>query len=165
MNRIVQELDGQPIGALIFRIALFAAAASLAAYIPFKYATQFHAMQGFYAFMFPFSAVMALAGMALAVKPAAACSCNLGVSARAALGSVSVLWLVTGLLCAPSLFAKFPISIGSGAFAVFHMTAQHIFLSATVFTFVVAPGWMAQKLAVVDSSAAPSVASDSALQA
>ena len=163
MNRIVQELDGQSIGALIFRIALFAVAASLAAYIPFKYATQFHAMQGFYAFMFPFSAILALTGMALAVKPGA--GCKLGVSARAALGSVSVLWLVTGLLCAPSLVAKFPISVSGGAFAVFHMTAQHIFLSATVFAFAFAPSWMARKLAVVRGDAAGSVASDSALRA
>jgi len=165
MNRILQDIDGQAVGALIFRVALFAAAASLAAYIPFKYATQFHVMKGFYGFVFPFSAILAVTGMALALKPAAACSCNFGVSARAALGSVSVLWLVTGLLCATTLVAKFPISIGSGAFAVFHMTVQHIFLSATVFTFVVAPAWMARKLAVADRSAAPSVAPDRALQA
>jgi hypothetical protein len=163
MNRIVREFDNQPIGALIFRIALFAAAASLAAYIPYKYATQFHAMQGFYAFMFPFSAVLALTGMTLAVKPGAGRS--LGVSARAALGSVAVLWLVTGLLCAPSLVAKFPISVLTGSFAVFHMTVQHIFLSAAVFAFAFAPGWMALKLAMVSSDAAPSIASDGALKA
>ena len=162
MNSIAGKLDNQPIWALIFRIALFAAAVSLAAYIPFKYATQFHAMKGFYAFMFPFSAVLAVTGMALAVKPGV--GCKLGVTARAALGSVSVLWLVTGLLCAPSLVAKFPISVWGGAFAVFHMTVQHIFLSATVFAFAFAPGWMARNLAVAGGGAAPSVAPDRALQ-
>jgi hypothetical protein len=163
MNRIVQELEGQPIGALIFRVALFAAAASLAAYIPFKYATQLHTIQGIYAFLFPLSGLLALTGMALAVKPSV--GCKLGVSARAALGSVAALWMATGLLCVSSLAAMFPISIWGGAIAVFHMTVQHVFLSAAILAFAFAPSWMARKLGVGGSEQAPSVVPDRALQA
>ena len=53
----------------IFRVALFAAALSLAAYIPYKYATQLHAITGLYAFLFPLASVLAAAGMLLAMKP------------------------------------------------------------------------------------------------
>ena len=50
----------------IFRTALFASAASLAIYIGYKYATQLHTLEGFYAFLFPLSSVLAVAGMVLA---------------------------------------------------------------------------------------------------
>ena len=163
MNRIVQELEGQPIGALIFRIALFAAAASLAAYIPFKYATQLHTIQGIYAFLFPLSGILALSGMVLAIKPGI--GSNFGIGVRAGAGSVAALWMATGLLCVSSLAAMFPISIWGGAIAVFHMTAQHVFLSAAILAFAFAPAWMARKLGVGDSEPAPSAAPDRALQA
>ena len=53
--------------AWLFRIALFAAAARLAACIPYKYATQLHAVDGLCAFLFPLSALrgQALGGEAL----------------------------------------------------------------------------------------------------
>ena len=81
----------------LFRAALFAAAASLAAYIPYKYATQFHAISGLYAFLFPLSAVLAAAGMIVAVKPEKACDC--GTTMRTGLAALAGLWLVTGMMC------------------------------------------------------------------
>ena len=127
---------------MIFRVALFAAAASLAAYIPYKYATQLHAITGFYAFLFPLSGVLALAGLALAVKPGAACSCSAVV--RAGAGSIAVLWMATGLLCVPTLAATIRGSVWGGAFAAIHMTTQHVFLSLAILAFAFAPYWMAR---------------------
>ena len=62
--------------AMLFRAALFAAAASLAAYIAYKFATQLHAIDGLYAFLFPLSSLLAAAGIILAVKPRKACECG-----------------------------------------------------------------------------------------
>ena len=66
---VLTRISNSPWAPTAFRIALFAAAASLAAYIPYKYATQLHAIQGLYAFLFPLSAILAAAGIALAVRP------------------------------------------------------------------------------------------------
>ena len=66
-----------------FRIALFVAAASLALYIPYKYATELHAISGLYAYLFPLSGVLAVFGMILAVRPQSACDCSTGVRAGA----------------------------------------------------------------------------------
>ncbi len=87
----------------LFRAALFAAAASLALYIPYKYATQLHAVSGFYAFLFPLSALLAAVGMIVAVKPAKACEC--GVPIRSGVAALSVLWLATGVMCVGTLTA------------------------------------------------------------
>lgn len=125
------------VAGVLFRVLLFAAAASLAAYIPFKYATQLHALQGIYAFLFPLSGVLAAAGILLALKPQVACQCATPV--RAGVAALAGLWLVTGLLCVPSLMASIDKSPAGGLFATFHMLAQHIFLSASVLAFAFAP--------------------------
>lgn len=128
--------------ATTFRLALFAAAASLAAYIPYKYATQLHAVEGLYAVLFPFSALLAAAGMVLALRPRTACQCSM--SARAGFGALAVLWLGTGLLCVPSLMASVASAPAGGLLASFHMLAQHVFLSLSVLAFAVAPQAMAR---------------------
>ena len=157
------------VGPMIFRVALFAAAASLAFYIPFKYATQMHVMQGLYAFLFPLSGILALAGMALAIRPRLGCSCGdmdaqIGVPLRAGVGAIAVLWMVNGMLCVPTLAAMIQHSVWGGAFAAVHLTAQHIFLSSAILAFAFAPYWMARKLGVTaDIGAASSVASDRTL--
>jgi len=163
MQRLDSEIGHLPYGSLIFRIALFTAAASLAAYIPFKYATQLNTIEGFYAFLFPLSGILALVGMGLAIKPRLGCDCGFGL--RSGVGAVALLWLATGVLCVPTLVAMIPESPWGGAIAAFHMIAQHIFLSFAILAFAFAPNWMARKLGVDDREVIQSIASDSALQA
>lgn len=130
--------------AKVFRLALFAAAASLAAYIPFKYGTQLHAISGIYAVLFPLSAVLAVAGMILAVRPQKACDCSTAL--RGGLVSLSGLWLVTGLLCVSALAETTAAQPLRGSIATFHMIAQHVFLSLSLIAFAVAPRRMAAAL-------------------
>lgn len=131
-------------GWLIFRIALFAAALSLAAYIPYKYATQLHAVTGLYAFLFPLSGVLAAAGIVLALRPRAACDCSPVV--RAGMGVLAGAWMATGVLCVPSLVEMIASSPAGGLFATFHMLAQHVFLSISILAFAAVPQKMAGKL-------------------
>jgi hypothetical protein len=131
---------------IAFRAALFAAAASLAAYIPYKYATQLHAIEGLYAFVFPFSALLAAAGMVLALRPRSACSCSMAT--RAGFAVLAGLWLATGLLCVPSLLESVARTPAPGLFASLHMLAQHVFLSLAVLAFAVAPQAMARACGV-----------------
>ncbi|MBA3562568.1 MAG: hypothetical protein H0W33_00870 [Gammaproteobacteria bacterium] len=132
-----ENLDKHPLIAAIFRIALFAAAASLAAYIPYKYATQLHAISGSYALLFPLSSVLALAGMALAIRPRAACQC--GGLVRGGIGALAVLWMATGLLCVGMLTASVLSNPLQGLIAAVHMVAQHVFLSLSLLAFVLMP--------------------------
>ncbi len=126
----------------ILRVGLFLIAASLALYIPYKYAFQPHAITGLYAFAFPFSGLLALGGMALAIKPEAACDCS--GSMRAGFGLIAALWMVVGLRCIPSLAEMVQESPLRGGFATFQMTAQHIVLSLAVLAFAIAPGQTAR---------------------
>lgn len=128
----------------LFRIGLFAAAASLAGYIPYKYATQLHTAQGLYGFMFPLSAVLAAAGIVLAFRPRKACDCSVGV--RAGVGVLAGLWLVAGVICVPALAEAVAKNPAGGLFATFQMFAQHVFLSLSVLAFAVAPRTMAKRL-------------------
>jgi len=134
----------------IFRIALFSAAASLAAYIPFKYATQLHAVDGFYAFLFPLSGILALAGITVALRPRSTCDCGAGI--RAGVGSISILWLGTGMICTPSLAEHIASSPISGLFATFQMLAQHVFLSLSLIAFAFFPREVLTKFGVLESS-------------
>lgn len=129
-----------PVVPRIFRIALFLAGLSLAAYIPFKYATHLHATTGLYAFLFPFSGLLALGGMMMAVKPRIACNCS--VAMRAGFGVLSLLWMVAGMMCAKSLAAAVMHNPLLGSTAVFQMTAQHIFLSLSMLAFALLPARM-----------------------
>ena len=141
------NISATPISAasrMTFRIALFAAALSLAAYVPFKYATQLHAIQGLYAFLFPLSAILAAVGIVLAVRPRTGCDCSRMV--RSGVGAVAALWLATGVLCVGSLVGAVEERPASGLFATFHMVAQHVFLSLTIIAFAFAPQAMARKL-------------------
>ncbi len=145
-----------PILGWLFRAALFAAAASLAAYIPYKYATQLHAISGFYAFLFPLSSLLAVAGMLLAVKPAKACDC--GVTMRSGIAALSVLWLATGVMCVGTLtdaVVKDPVH---GSIATFHMVAQHVFLSISLIAFAWMPERMARALASREMSGSAALA-------
>jgi hypothetical protein len=121
----------------ILRTGLFLVAASLAFYIPYKYATQLHAITGFYAFLFPLSGVLALAGMVLAVKPQAACDCS--GSMRGGAGIIAAGWMATGLMCIPSLTETVRVMPLGGAFAMFHMLTQHVVLPLAILAFAVSP--------------------------
>lgn len=133
----------------VFRIALFAAAASLAAYILYKYATQLHALEGFYAFLFPLSGVLALAGIIVAIRPRSACDCGVGI--RAGVGALALLWMGTGLLCVPSLMEYIARSPLGGLFAFFHMTVQHVFLSLSLLAFAFFPKEVLAKFGVMEA--------------
>lgn len=145
----------------LFRGALFAAAVSLAFYIPYKYGTQLHANEGLYAFLFPLSALLAAAGIVFAVKPGKSCDC--GVPMRTGLGALSILWLATGLACVGSLTTSIIADPLRGGFATFHMFVQHVFLSLAVLAFVVAPQRMAgvRGLATAPSNRVPGSAAAS----
>jgi hypothetical protein len=129
-----------------FRVALFAAAASLAAYIPYKYATQLHAVEGFYAVLFPLSGLLAAVGLAAAVKPARVCDC--GVAMRSGIAALAVLWLATGVMCVGALTEAVLRDPLHGSIASFHMVAQHIFLSLALIAFATTPRRMARALGV-----------------
>lgn len=126
---------------LSLRAALFASAVTLALYIPYKYATQLHAISGLYAFLFPLSGLLAAAGLILAVKPEKACDCSL--MTRSGLGVLSGLWLATGLMCVGSLNQTLIADPLHGSIATIHMLAQHVLLSLTLLAFAVAPQRMA----------------------
>ena len=135
-----------PLFGWLFRVALFAAAASLALYIPYKYATQLHAVSGIYAFLFPLSALLAAAGMMVAVKPATACEC--GAPMRSGVAALSVLWLGTGVMCVGTLTAAVLEHPLHGSIATFHMLAQHVFLSLALIAFASMPQRIARALGV-----------------
>ena len=144
----------------VFRAALFAAAASLAAYIPYKYATQLHALQGLYAFLFPLSALLAGAGIVFAVKPEKACDC--GTTMRSGIAAVSVLWLATGMMCVGSLTDAVVANPLHGSIATFHMITQHVFLSLALIAFAAMPSRMAGALGVATASPRRTVVSAAA---
>lgn len=132
--------------ALVFRAALFLAAASLVGYIVYKYATTLHAYTGPYAFLFPMSGLLAIAGMWLAVKPQTACDC--GVPMRGGIGALSVLWMATGLQCVKMLAVGVMDDPLQGSIAAIHMLAQHVFLSLSLLAFAFFPQHMARLLGV-----------------
>lgn len=146
----------------IFRFLVLAAAASLAVYIPFKYATQLHAIEGIYAFLFPLSSLVALAGIGLAWKPETAFRAPLWI--RAAVSVVAVGWIATGVLCIPSLTRTTMAAPLAGFIATFHMTAQHVFLSLSVTFMLLVPhtvyGWFRQPTPEVDGSREKTVPSE-----
>jgi hypothetical protein len=138
-----RQLD-LPAAALIFRAALLLSALGLAAYIPFKYATQLHAFSGIYAFLFPLSGLLALAGIVVAVKPETACSC--GMPMRSGIGALSLLWMVTGVLCVKSLAVGVMNDPAQGSIAMIHMLSQHVFLSLSLLSFAFFPERMVRAL-------------------
>ena len=147
--------------AWIFRIALFGAAVSLAAYVPYKYATQLHAVDGLYGFMFPLSALLAAAGLIFAVKPGKACDC--GTTLRSGLAVLSGLWMTTGLMCVGALAQSIQQHPLGGSTATFQMLAQHVFLSLALIAFAWAPLPMARALGVLVKSPPRAVAGIAAI--
>lgn len=122
---------------VIFKVALLAAAVSLLGYIPYKYLTHPHAIKGLYAFLFPLSSVVAVAAIAFALFPQR--MLQLPLSVRAGIGSIATVWIITGLLCVPTLAAQTLTAPAAGLFATFHMIVQHVFLSLSVVALVLAP--------------------------
>ena len=139
----------------ILRAGLFLIAFSLALYIPFKYATQLHAITGLYAFLFPLSGLLALAGMVLSVKPQAACDCSGTI--RTGGGVLAGLWMATGLMCIPSLTETVRVMPLGGAFAMFHMLTQHVVLPMAILAFAFSPG----RTARIFGASSPSALRDS----
>ncbi|MCH9765694.1 MAG: hypothetical protein K0U34_06855, partial [Alphaproteobacteria bacterium] len=141
-----QHHSFSPLGAATFRTALFGAAASLAIFILYKLVTTLHATEGFYAFMFPWSALLALAGMTLAIKPRMSCDCS--VPMRSGVGAVAILWMATGAICGPGIVEMAGHSPMRALYVGSLMTTQHIFLSSVILAFAFAPTWMTRKLGV-----------------
>jgi len=105
-----------------------------------------------YAFLFPLSGFLALAGMILAVRPKA-CGCSVGI--RSGIAGLSLLWMGTGMLCVGMLTKTILLSPSWGViFAAFHLTSQHVFLSLSLLVFALAPTWMLSKLGIEWSAAA-----------
>jgi len=121
----------------VLRAILFLSAATLALYIPFKYATQLHAVTGLYAILFPLSGLLAMSGMVLAVKPEAACDCS--AMTRIGGGGLAVSWMATGLMCTASLTEMVSEVPLGGTVAMVHMLAQHVVLSMAILGFAIAP--------------------------
>ncbi len=144
----------------LFRFLLFAAAASLAAYIPFKYATQLHAIEGIYFYLFPLSSVVALAGILLAWKPVDAFRLPLWL--KAATSAIAIGWIATGVVCIPSLAKTTMSAPALGLFATFHMVAQHVFLSLSVTFLLLVPhsfyAWFGKAVPAPEGEAAAEVA-------
>ncbi len=137
----MHSMQTRSLTSLSLRAVLFASAATLALYIPYKYATQLHAITGLYAFLFPLSGLLAAAGLILSVKPAKGCDCSL--MTRSGLGVLSGLWLATGLMCVGSLNQTLMADPVHGSIATIHMLLQHVLLSLTLIAFAVAPQRMA----------------------
>ncbi len=119
------------------RLALLVAAVSLACFIPFRYATDPPPVRGLYGYLFPLSGLIALTGMALAMRPGLAF--RMPPAARAGAAALGVAWMATGVVCLSSLTAmmmKMPLP---GLFATFHMLVQHVFLPLAVGGFALAP--------------------------
>lgn len=150
-----------PLAGWIFRAALFAAAASLAAYIPYKYATQLHAISGLYAFLFPLSALLAAGGMMAAVRPDKVCDC--GVTMRSGIAVLSGLWLATGVMCVGALSESVAADPLHGTLASLHMLTQHVFLSLALIAFASAPERLARALGVQPRTASARLAGSAAL--
>jgi hypothetical protein len=130
-----------------FRVALFAAALSLAGYIPYKYLTQLHAIEGLYAFLFPLSSILVVAGLTLSLRPDVAF--RLPLVGRALIAAIATGWIATGVLCIPSLTRMALQSPVGGAFAMFHMVTQHVFLSLSVAMLVLVPSTMMTQFGVL----------------
>lgn len=122
---------------ITFRLLLMLAGVSLAAYIPYKYATQLHATEGLYAFLFPFSSLLAMTGMALAIRPELAF--RIPLFGRPVIAALAAGWMATGMSCVKALAIQVLASPGPGLFASFQMVAQHIFLSLAVAAIVLVP--------------------------
>ena len=135
----------------MIRLALFTSGASLAVYVPYKYATGLNAYEGLYALLFPFSILLAVTGMALAFRPQIAGRSNLSV--RVAGSALALLWMVAGMACAKSLAATIAAHPAAGLLATFQMLAQHLFLSLAVLGAALFPKKMARLLGGTASSA------------
>lgn len=123
--------------AIVLRVVLFLSAATLALYIPFKYLTQLHATTGIYAFLFPLSGLLAIAGITLSVKPQTACDCS--TMTRGGAGVLAVGWMATGLMCVSSLSEMvLEVPLG-GTIAMVHMLTQHVVLSMAILAFAIWP--------------------------
>ncbi len=127
-------LDGT---AIFLRVVLFLSAATLALYIPFKYATQLHAITGIYAFLFPLSGLLAIAGITLSVRPQTACDCS--TMTRGGAGVLAAGWMMTGLMCISSLTEMVQEVPLGGTVAMVHMLAQHVVLSMAIIAFAIWP--------------------------
>lgn len=127
-------------GWLALRVALFIAAASLLVYIPYRYLAASHPAPGtVYGTIFPASALLALAGLVLAVRPDACACSKRRTMVAGGLTAFGVTWMATGLQCLGSLAQTTLQTPLQGVLATFHMTAQHVFLSIGVVALAWAP--------------------------
>jgi len=120
------------------RLALLAASVSLACFVPFRYATSPPPFGGLYGYLFPLSGLIALVGIALAMRPGLVF--RMPLAARAAVAGLGAAWMATGLFCLSSLTATTMTMPLPGLFATFHMLVQHVFITLAVGGFALAPG-------------------------
>lgn len=121
----------------VFRWLLFGAALTLALYLPYRYAVRPPALPSLYAFLLPLTAILAVMGMALALKPTL--SFRIPIGARAGIAAVAVLWFAAGIVCIPALGARIVSAPAIGLLATFQMVMQHLFLATVVAVFAVKP--------------------------
>jgi len=131
-------------GWLTLRIALFVAAGSIFAYIPYRYLAGSHpAPDSLYGVIFPASALLGIAGLVLAVRPDACACSKSGRMVGGALTVLGVTWMGTGLQCVGYLTRTTIDTPLQGLLETFHMTAQHVFLVLGVVAMV----WVPDRLA------------------
>jgi len=128
----------------IARAVLLLSGLSLAAYMPWKAATQFESLRSIYGPWFLQGAVVAAAGVLLMIRPVT--GLRLPLILRLGVGVAAVLWMRTGLLCTPSLIDTITASPAAGLFATFHMFVQHILLSVGVLLVATVPRPMIARL-------------------
>lgn len=117
----------------VLRSAFALTAASLLLYVPYRYAVRPPEFGGFfgtgYALLFPLSALLAVAALAVTAKPGMLRGLDdAGPAWRSALGLYGGTWVLMGLMCLPSLTSLAAISPVKGLFSTIHMTAQHVLL-------------------------------------
>ena len=127
MNLIDPQFATLPRSRKIFLGALFLAALSLALYMPYKLAVSFEKIEQIYGPWFIEGAVVASAGLILALRPLLATRLPLPVRGGASIASG--LWMYTGLRCTPHLVKLTSASLAQGLFRLIpHVAATHFSL-------------------------------------
>lgn len=117
----------------LFRLALGAAAISLVAYVPYRYAVRPPRLHGImmsgYTILFPLAAILAIAALVVAARPATVEALGRAPAGlRAALAVFGLAWLVVGMACTPRMAMRAGAEPLVWGIAILQMTAQHVLL-------------------------------------
>lgn len=141
----MSDANSHPVRSAVLRVALALTAVSLVVYVPFRYVTRPPEFGGFlgttYAVLFPLSLLLAGAAIWAAWRPGLLTELEGagGSMGRWILGVYGGSWVLTGLMCLPSLTSLAAHSPVEGLFASVHMTAQHVFLGFAAVATAVDP--------------------------